>query len=607
MEVAFHKFGIVPIELYHESAVDAVYFGVLNRLEGWRGVSSDDLSTICDTTLLGSLAPLGLEQTGEWRLAWHEPAGSEGELGLYLLCGRTGITLLHHDEELVQLRQRDDAFKLADRLTLWLERDRAELAAKLCFPYWLGPLKALTEVPEGWEQTKRLIETHDEYAFVFAAVDLGPPGPDVQARVDLFRTVLNGMEFLEELSETDVYSEGSKEEFSNFLGPGQGDLLSELVKAQTSRYQRLGGGNEIDEDAVANKVTTLLQHVDRGWRRGGSGLLRFGRDLAEADLPHRRYQQKREVSWSDEHHAPGDRLPYGETRWLRARWDTALLATTNKDSIRELVAMEVALQSVWSKFASATQAVLKVHEERRVDDLKESLSVAAFEDRLLDKLSDQLLRVANWQIQLSEWQRAMFARLRQTSRLDQNIDDFYGASAESVRRSEVVRDKERAEREKRFQGAATIAGLALAAIVFGEITISIAAGGGAVGEVDGAAGEVERTVAVLGFAGTLGLAFLFVLHTFEYWSQEYRWVVGTAGLLLLVAMAASGLPLLFSKIGIDIPTPPEDTAQWLFTRAWWPWPGLPLLGLTGGSFAGVLLAWVRARVRAAEQSLSSLS
>ena len=448
---------------------------------GWGSIDSRCLRGICDTGLLGKLAPFESGSKRKWRLAGRSLPDDEGNLFKYMLFSRTGVILLHHEEKIVQLGGREDAFRLADRLTLWLERDRAALAATLRSSKLVGELKSLIGRHGEWAQTKKLIKRHEEYAFVFAAVDLGPHGPDVQARVDLFRTVLNGMEFLEELSETDVYSEGSKEEFSNFLGPDQGDLLSELVKAQTSRYQRLGGGNEIDEDAVANKVTTLLQHVDRDWRGGGSSLLRFGRDLAEADLPHRRYQQKREVSWSDEHRAPGRDLPYGETRWLRARWDTVLLTTTNGESIGELVAMEVALQSAWSIFASATEAILTIDEEHRSDD--------AFEDGLLDRLSKQLLRVANWQIQLSDWQRGVFSRLRETSRLDKNIDDFYEASAESVRRSEVVREKERAEREKRFHWAATVAGLALAAVVLGEITISIA---GAPSE----SGEVQRSVAV---------------------------------------------------------------------------------------------------------------
>ena len=579
MTATFHKFGVVPIELYQESAVDAVYFGVLNRLEGWRGVSSDDLSTICDTTILGSLTPLGLEQTGEWRLAWHEPAGSEGEPGLYLLCGRTGITLLHHDEELVQLRQRDDAFKLADRLTLWLERDRAELATCLRSAGTLKCLKSLVTVGE-----KDLIADREEYAFVFAAVDLGGDGArQVLRKIDLFRTVLSCMELLEEIGEVDVFSEGSMQELRSFLRREFEGLAPETIrKAQRSRYDRLR-----DPTKQSGSVVDMLRAIDaQDGGHGVSGLRRLRQDLAEAALPHRDYQPERKGEWSDEHLLPSATLKSGETRWLRARWDTVVLATTNESSIRELVAMEVALQSAWSKFASATGAILMIHEENRPGD--------AFEDGLLDRLSDQLLRVANWQIQLSDWQRGVFSRLRETSRLDKNIDDFYEASAESVRRSAVVR-------EKRFQRAATIVSVALAAIVLGEITISIAGEGNE-------EGGVESTVAILVSIGTGVLALWFVLQTFGDWRRWQQFVVWCAALLLLAAMAASEPPLL----GIDIPNQPREIAQQLFPEPWWPSAGLPLLGLTGGSFAGVsiafagvFIAYVRAGVRARSGPRSS--
>ncbi len=247
--------------------------------------------------------------------------------------------------------------------------------------------------------------------------------------------------------------------------------------------------------------------------------------------------------------------------------DTATLTTSRESHVLEMAALEIALHSVASEFAAASGAILENHQSEQSEERDKA------EDDLLDSLSDQLLRVTRWRTQLTGWPRAMYERLQATSRLDENIQAFYDASRESVQRAQIRRQKDDRERESNFQRVVTVAGVAFAAVVLGEITISI-----------GQQTEVGNTVALLlGAAAALFGVWLAWALNDDSPRLEGRFRTG------LVLLGKGGLAALtFVMLA--------DYFDWLsiphFREGWWPWPGLPLLGAFFGATSVILFLWL---------------
>ena len=286
-------------------------------------------------------------------------------------------------------------------------------------------------------------------------------------------------------------------------------------------------------------------------------------------VKHRRvrdHQYPIESDWYD--------LADGDDRLLLlAREESLEVATASAGHINDIVAMEIALQSAWNKFERLSWNLDIILKDRDRGDIDES--------EALRQLSELALRVAGWRTRLSGWQRGALQHLRSASRLDENIEAFFKASEEYVRHEGLVRVEQQAGRERKFQRVVTIAGIALAAIVLGEITLSIAG--------DDGHERVEASVAVIVGFGALLICPWLVASTFDDWSRMWRsWGV-LIGFAFLAAQVSG-----FISWAAQIDWLPSF---YLFSDFWWPWPGLPLLGLSIGAGIGCLY---RAREAARE-------
>ena len=255
---------------------------------------------------------------------------------------------------------------------------------------------------------------------------------------------------------------------------------------------------------------------------------------------------------------------------VAAEADTITLTTSNESHVLEMAALEIALHSVASEFAAASGAILENHRARPSRERDEA------EDELLDSLSDQLLRVTRWRTQLTGWSRAIFERLQAASRLDENIQAFYDASRESVQRAQIREQKAASEREGKFQRVVALAGAAFAAVVLGEITISI-----------GEDSDVGNTVAVLLGGGALffGIWLAWSLHGDRpaLGDKQRTVLIRSAKVGPLVLTAFMLATMLATLLGASV-------GDW-----WWPWPGLPILCVCVGASAVITLFHLRQR------------
>ena len=257
---------------------------------------------------------------------------------------------------------------------------------------------------------------------------------------------------------------------------------------------------------------------------------------------------------------------------LLAEQGTVIVATAEIKHVYQLVALEMALQSAWNKFERLSWNLNDILGDNSRQDIDE--------DKALRELSELALTVAGWRTRLSGWSHEMLQHLRDASKLDENINAFLKASEEYVRHAGV-------EREKKFHRVATVAGLALAAVVLGEITISIA------GDDGDTSRRVEQSVAVLVALGGVLVSPWLVRSTFEGWPKWLRRGGTWGGLLFLGLMLIAGIDHFW-------PLRPlweeKDWSFWLWGDFWWPWPGLPVFGLTAGWVLGCLWKWSEKRI-----------
>ena len=248
----------------------------------------------------------------------------------------------------------------------------------------------------------------------------------------------------------------------------------------------------IDEDAFTRVTKDIVARMSSWNLHEVLGAIAEHRDV-------RRHQYPIRSEWYD--------IADGDNRLLLlAREESLEVATVRTRHISDIVAMQIALQSVWNKFEHLSWNLDVILRDTERTDITEG--------EALRQLSELALRVAGWRTRLSGWQRAALRHLRSASRLDENIEAFFKASEEYVRHESLLREAQQANRERRFQRVVTIAGISLAAIVLGEITISIA---GETGD-----GRVEASVATIVAIGGAFICPWLVASTFEDWSPWWK-------------------------------------------------------------------------------------
>ena len=357
-------------------------------------------------------------------------------------------------------------------------------------------LGTLLEKDEKLMEIVRLIKGDEPRIFTFSALEIeaeGRDGPLGPLWWEHFPTTSYALDVLEAL---DDGLRVSREALDGFEGHGTyrslqrvhiylRDLMSSEALANPSESLHGQRFQDVTEQLVGELSKLDLEQV---------------RDVLAKRQPMNRGADAVKSDWLDVQ--DGD-----EHLFVQAEPDLVTIATANRSHIDDIVAMEVALQSGWNSFARAAGRVLSAHKKR--DDQPAGggdREASEEEDALLDVLSDQLLRVTRWRAQVFGWRHPVFERLRKASGLDANIDAFYKASEESVKRSEVLRqnararreeaqawrEEARARRERKFQAALGVGALALAAVVLGEIAISIE------GKTEGAAAKAAAWFVGLG-------------------------------------------------------------------------------------------------------------
>ena len=365
-------------------------------------------------------------------------------------------------------------------------------------------------------QTAELIHNDDSGSFGFVFIDIDTAKSS--GTLDPLGRVLTLTTSLKAVGELESRSEGR-------LGDSAVEhYMQQLMQRATPPP------NTLAEPPDSPQARALIRSF--GGHVSGSNLSHLMGELAELL---RRPEPGNEETWSelrDQH----------DQSWLRARWDTVAVASTKPSHLKKLVALEIALQSVWNKFEKAASNLPAIEGDEIRGDITG--------DKLLRQLAEQYLKVTSWGTRLSGWPRFVMEELRKTSRLDENIRDFFKASEEYVRYEALIREKGARIRDREFQLKVTLAALVAALVVLGEITISIAD-----------AAEVKGIVAWVVFAMTIPMAFW--LTNAIYTDGQTRWkhllwlilplTVVLAGLFYFVASTIPGaLPLCGPMVGASL-------------------------------------------------------
>ncbi len=579
-----HEYAVVPIELYNDAIADTYLQAIRSSLGNYVAIGS------CDHIDAHLLDELGVRITHCFRrseehyldydpeyvvfLGSNDSALANDEADRARVNGSVlskGMCLLFHRETQVDLRAainlvdttrtqldgrmlrwRNDALTLAVRIQHWFSSGRTELASKVVSGELLSDLGGLVEGSTDRWQAAELMMQDAPIAFVFAFIDIqGNDQLDTLERARTLTTCLEAADVLDSVLESRIGENPLDHHMTQMMQQPWGIHLG--AEEQQARASQIATGS-FDEQWHGSVLPNLVRGLDR--------------DLASAEMVDRarvaRDAQPTPGAERGTQSADSDDTPWRTFReadnqsWLRAERDTVVMASTRTDHRQQLVALEVALQSVWNRFERSARNLPAIARDSRRRDLTG--------DTLLRELSEQYLRVTNWRIGLSAWPRAVMDELRRASSLDENIRAFFEASEEYVRYEEVVREKEARDRERNFQKVVTIAALALAAVVLGEITISIA----------GEDARARQSVAVLVALGALLVSPWLVASTYDDWSPHWRrWgLLGGSAFLAPMVIAL-----------------PWQADFWLYGEFWWPWPGLPLFGVTVGWVVGCSLRW----------------
>jgi hypothetical protein len=629
---ALHLFAITPIELYRPNLTESVRRG-LSSSSGWKVDETSDLSKSIEDTI----TRLSLKQSGPAYVTEELIPSTQDRVIVHAILVETGVCLLFHTTSRLTTGTRDARTYLRSRWALsltetppgWVEEQlprNSESALYRAVWLWIyrryrqrwwadaihdlavslsAQIMAFAEDLDGEEsdararahraegratqdQTLELIQTDALRVFAFDAwdessmagfsseIEWAEVGSD--ERVDRYRemwrdhfpTTARALDILDAID--DEVPPLSARHAAEFRG-----IYGEILQTGTDLRGLLGqGGHDLnvpgllDEGAFTLVTRDIVARMSSWNLQEVLGAITEHRDVRQHQYPIR-------SNWYD--------IPDGDNRLLLLARDESLeIATVRTGHINDIVAMEIALQSAWNKFEHFSWNLDIILRDTERTDITEG--------EALRQLSELALRVAGWRTRLSGWQRATLQHLRSVSRLDENIEAFFKASEEYVRRESLVREEQQAERERKFQRVVTMAGIALAAIVLGEITISIAGGSGS--------GRVEASVATIVAMGSAFICPWLVASTFDDWSPWWKsWgvVVGFA----FLAGQVSGLARWAGWVD-------EAPAFYLFGAFWWLWPGLPLLGLSVGAALGCVF---RAReaggeIRAAAAALASI-
>ena len=613
---ALHLFAIAPVELYRASIADAVRQR-FSKASGWEVDESSELSK----SIHDILSRLSLTQSGPVYTTEEQIPTTGDSVTIRAIFLETGVCLVFHTTSRLTTGTRDARMYLRSRwalslsettpewveehvpinsesalyraVWLWIYRryrqrwwsdaihDRAVSLSHqiLSFAYETETHDtALVGNDSGMQGlTLDLIKTDELRVFAFDAWDessMSGFSSDIEwaevgsdERVDRYRemwrdhfpTTARALDILDAID--DEVPPLNTRHAAEFQG-----IYDDILQTSVDLRGLLGhGGSDLNAPGLLDEDAFTLVTKDIVARMSSWDLQEVLRAIAEQrDV--RQHQYPIKSNWYD--------ITDGDNRLLLLARDESLeIATVRTGHINDIVAMEIALQSAWNKFEHLSWNLDVILKDTERSDITES--------EALRQLSELALRVAGWRTRLSGWQRAALQQLRSASRLDENIEAFFKASEEYVRHESLVREVQQADRERKFQRVVTIAGISLAAIVMGEITISIAGGAGS--------GRVEASIATIVALGSVFICPWLVASTFEDWSPLWKsWgvLIGFAFLTAQVSGFASWAAWIDSAPGF-----------YLFGAFWWPWPGLPLLGLSIGAALGCVY---RAREAARE-------
>ena len=592
-EATFHLFAVVPIELYNQRVATHIQ-GIFEELAEWEkyddkpfhGERPRGTSTLLlDDPLLDDM---GMPITETYTRTPDEVDGQDVQVHAVFirtamcLVLRTSSTLKTGRTDAQMYRRIKWALSVADKPPDWLDDilpynpQGALYRAVWMWIYqryarnqWRDASRSIAETHAGTivdaakaqfegEQSVDLIQKDKLHIVTFSALELGAEKSDGGLAAEAmwrehFPTTARALDILNAVDDDVSFS---KEAI--YSAAFKGGAYRNLV--QTNIYLRqLLRSAELSAPGVALAGEGFDQIAGETVQKLSS----FDLDKVRAGLiEHRLMKHQQHPVESDWH----DLQDNDEHVLLLTEQDTVTMATANSKHIDQLVLLEIALQSAWNKYEQLSWNLKDILEDNRRQDIDE--------DRALRELSELALAVAGWRTRLSGWSRVALQHLRDASKLDENIRAFLKAAEEYVRHAGV-------EREKKFHRVATVAGLALAAIVLGEITISIAG-------TDNSQ-RVEESVAVLVALGAALVSPWLVRSTFEGWSNGLRFWGTWGGALFCGLMVVAAVDHFF-----ELPSlwrTDWNWSFWLWGDFWWPWPGLPVFGLTAGWVMGCLLKW----------------
>ena len=585
------EFAVVPIELYDSDIVSS-------RQQRFDGLARTSVAWHCENPLMSLndeidfdlLKTLGssTRNYGYHRHARERPAIGEDEAGyaehvlffntdacrLYLR--RRPISALAHSSRVRADASRARELVLATELFAWMRGCYSEVDSLIDF----REDEAAAALFDSSQKKSRRSQIEDLvdgdrallYSAPFLVVDLRDAGTDISTSVMSFRSVLDDLWILQEVSYVSSLSPRMSAEVikgikSAQIGSSIGRLVDEIgIYGDSGRFKSHPQGSKKELAAL------VLDNL------GGLDPLEIRTALEVALASAGLQRDERGQTWTE--------IDYTATpAWLIADWETSIFAATSLDQIKSFVALQVAVEGVWNYLDLSARNLPVIISDRRRD---------IDGNRFLRALSSQALRAAGWRTRLSGWRRVLLEELRKTYRIDDNIGVFFRTSEEYVRHEEVVREREARTRVQRFQGAVAIGGVALAALVLAELTISIAAAN------DDTVKSVSEAVGWITFplVGVVGLWLAAWFFHGDYRPYHQLWAIWIPGLLLGATLGwrLSTWQSQATEFGLPLTTVPVPGTGLDISLAWVAW-------LIGGALGLVVWWWLAMAVEAARSGI----